>query len=117
LAAGLFRAAGRRRAGLRHPRLFRPAGPGQAPVDGPAQRPGGNGQAHPRLRRRGRRPPAHDAAEVRPLMTSRPTEIGTARLSGRRDEPAAPETAPDSARTLPAPLTAEQIEDVRKAVV
>ena len=50
-------------------------------------------------------------------MTSRPTEIGTARLSGRRDEPAAPETAPDSARTLPAPLTAEQIEDVRKAVV
>src|SRR5206468_6587539 len=84
---------------------------------GPAQRPGGNGQAHPRLRRRGRRPPADHATQVRPLMTSRPTEIGTARLSGRRDEPAAPETPPDSARSLPAPLTAEQVEDVRKAVI
>ena len=51
-------------------------------------------------------------------MTSRPTEIGTGRLSGRREEPATAETAaPDTPQTLPAPLTAAQIEDVRKAVV
>src|SRR5207253_8611337 len=52
-----------------------------------------------------------------PHMTTRPTEIGTQRLTGRRDEPPAPETAPDAPRALPAPLTAEQTEDVRKAVV
>src|SRR5437762_3899401 len=50
-------------------------------------------------------------------MTPRPTEIGTERLSGRRDEPAAAETVPLVPKPLPAPLTQEQIEDVRKAVV
>ena len=47
-------------------------------------------------------------------MTSRPTEIGTARLSGRRDEERPPETAA-APKTLPEPLTPGQVEDVRKS--
>ena len=53
-------------------------------------------------------------------MNDRPTELGMSRMTGQRhEEPPASPNAPatEAVKTLPAPLAAEQVEDVRKAVV
>ncbi len=48
-------------------------------------------------------------------MSSHPAELGTERLHGRREE--SPAATPEAPKTLPAPLTDEQMEELRKAVV
>jgi FeS assembly SUF system protein len=47
-------------------------------------------------------------------MKTPPTELGTSRLTGRRDDGSA---APPPVKTLPAPLTPAQVEAVQNAVV
>jgi FeS assembly SUF system protein len=47
-------------------------------------------------------------------MDNRPTELGTERLSGKREEEPA---APPEPTTLPAPLTATEIEELRAVIV
>jgi FeS assembly SUF system protein len=50
-------------------------------------------------------------------MNPTPAEIGMSRLTGQREEPASAPSVPETARPLPLPLTAEQVEDMRKAVI
>jgi FeS assembly SUF system protein len=51
-------------------------------------------------------------------MHGQPTEIGMSRLLGQPSEqPAAAETAPQTPKTLAQPLTAEQVEELRAAIV
>ncbi len=48
-------------------------------------------------------------------MSSQPAELGTERLHGRREEQ--PPVSPEAPKSLPAPLTDEQMDELRKAVV
>jgi FeS assembly SUF system protein len=48
-------------------------------------------------------------------MSMEPAEIGTSRLSGRRGEAATPPSSPPPA--LAEPLTSDQVESVRRAVI
>jgi FeS assembly SUF system protein len=51
-------------------------------------------------------------------MNARPTEIGMSRLSGQpSEEPAAVAPVPELPKTLAAPLTADQVEALRAAIV
>src|SRR5713226_5469998 len=51
-------------------------------------------------------------------MSARPTEIGMSRLLGQpSEEPAAVSPVPEAPKTLAAPLTADQIEELRAAIV
>ena len=54
---------------------------------------------------------------MRVRVESKPTTIDTSRLHGRREEPAAlPSNVPEQVKELTDPLTATQIEDLRKAI-
>jgi FeS assembly SUF system protein len=51
-------------------------------------------------------------------MDTRPTEIGMSRLLGQQsEEPAPASPVPDTPKTLPQPLTADQVEELRQAIV